>query len=168
VTATRINHVSVPCRDLDESERFYREAFGLERVPSPDFRFPVRWLLVGEQQLHLFQLPEEPLQNQHLAFDVDDFERTFVKLRELGALDTSAHATPVWELPDGSLQLYARDPAGNLLEINWADASSVDRGIVGEIPRRADDVTQSEKARGATLYHARAAKEASVRRPGRA
>jgi YD repeat-containing protein len=149
----RINHVSVPCRDLDESERFYREAFGLERIPSPDFRFPVRWLRVGEQQLHLFQLPEEPLPNQHLAFDVDDFEATYVKLRELGAFDTSAHATPVWELPDGALQLYARDPAGNLLEINWPDASTVDRAVVGEIARRADDVPQSAAAEGATLYH---------------
>ena len=155
MTATRINHVSIPCRDLDESERFYREAFGLERLPSPDFRFPVRWLRVGEQQLHLYQRPEEPLPNQHLAFDVDDFEATYVKLRDLGAFDTSAHATPVWELPDGALQLYARDPSGNLLEINWPDGSSVDRGLVGEIARRADDVAQSESAEGARLYHAK-------------
>jgi YD repeat-containing protein len=155
VSATRINHVSVPCRDLDESERFYREAFGVERLPAPDFRFPVRWLGLGEQQVHLFQLPEDPLPNQHFALDVDDFEATFVKLRELDALDTSAHARPVWELPDGSLQLYARDPAGNLLEINWPDASTVDRSVVGEIPRRSDDVPQSYAARGATLYHAK-------------
>ena len=32
MNARRINHVSIPCRDLDESERFYREAFGLERL----------------------------------------------------------------------------------------------------------------------------------------
>jgi catechol 2,3-dioxygenase-like lactoylglutathione lyase family enzyme len=153
VSAVRINHVSLPCRDLDESERFYREAFGLERIPSPDFRFPVRWLRLGEQQLHLFQLPEQPLPNQHFALDVDDFEATFLKLRALGALDTSTHATPVWELPDGSLQLYARDPSGNMLEVNWPDASTVDRAVVGEIPTRAGDVPQSEDARGATLYH---------------
>jgi YD repeat-containing protein len=154
VSATRINHVSVPCRDLDESERFYREAFGLERIPAPDFRFPVRWLRLGEHQLHLFQLPEQPLPNQHFALDVDDFEVTFLKLRELGALETSTQANPVWELPDGSLQLYARDPAGNMIEVNWRDGSTVDRGVVGEIPRRADDVPQSESSRGATLYHA--------------
>jgi catechol 2,3-dioxygenase-like lactoylglutathione lyase family enzyme len=153
VSAVRINHVSVPCRDLEESERFYREAFGLERIPSPDFRFPVRWLRLGEQQLHLFQLPEQPLPNQHFALDVDDFETTFLKLRALGALDTSTQAAPVWELPDGSLQLYARDPSGNMLEVNWPDASTVDRSVVGEIPKRSDDVPQSDDARGATLYH---------------
>jgi catechol 2,3-dioxygenase-like lactoylglutathione lyase family enzyme len=156
VRATRFNHVSIPCRDLDESERFYRDAFGLDRLPSFEFRFPVRYLGVGEQQLHLMQLPEEqPLPNQHFAFDVDDFEAAFARLRDLGALDLSAHAHPVWELPDGSVQLYARDPAGNLLEVNWPDASTLDRDVVGEIPRRADDVEQGEDALRATLYHAR-------------
>ena len=152
--ATRFNHVSIPCRHLDESERFYREVFGLERLPSFDFRFPVRYLGVGEQQLHLMQLPEEePLPNQHFAFDVDDFEEAFVRLRDLGALDPRGRAHPVWELPDGSVQLYARDPAGNLLEVDWPDVTTVDRDVVGEIPRRADDVEQSEHALRATLYH---------------
>jgi catechol 2,3-dioxygenase-like lactoylglutathione lyase family enzyme len=159
VRATRINHVSIPCRDLDESERFYREVFGLDRLAAPDFRHPVRWLRLGEQQLHLMQVPEEqPLLNQHFGLDVEDFEAAFVKLRELGALDSKTHATPVWELPDGSVQLYARDPAGNLLEVNWPEAATLDRGIVGDIPRRADDVPQSDEARGATLYHAQASR----------
>lgn len=153
--ATRFNHVSIPCRDLDESERFYRDVFGLERLPNFDFRFPVRYLGVGGQQLHLMQLPDEqPLPNQHFAFDVDDFETAFVRLRELGALDGRAHAHAVWELPDGSVQLYARDPAGNLLEVNWPNVSTLDRDVVGEIPRRADDVEQGQGAARATLYHA--------------
>jgi lactoylglutathione lyase len=155
VRATRFNHVSIPCRDLDESERFYREVFGLDRLPTFDFRFPVRYLGVGEQQLHLMELPEEqPLPNQHVAFDVDDFEGTFNRLRDLGALDLRVHQHAVWELPDGSVQLYARDPAGNLLEVDWPDISTLDRDVVGEIPRRAEDVEQSEDAQRATLYHA--------------
>jgi lactoylglutathione lyase len=155
VRATRFNHVSIPCRDLDESERFYREVFGLDRLPTFDFRFPVRYLGVGEQQLHLMELPEEqPLPNQHVAFDVDDFEGTFNRLRDLGALDLRVHKHAVWELPDGSVQLYARDPAGNLLEVDWPDISTLDRDVVGEIPRRAEDVEQSEDAQRATLYHA--------------
>jgi lactoylglutathione lyase len=155
VTATRFNHVSIPCRDLDESERFYREVFGLDRLPTFDFRFPVRYLGVGEQQLHLMELPDEqPLPNQHVAFDVDDFEGAFNRLRDLGALDLRVHKHAVWELPDGSVQLYARDPAGNLLEVDWPDISTLDRDVVGEIPRRAEDVEQSEDAQRATLYHA--------------
>jgi catechol 2,3-dioxygenase-like lactoylglutathione lyase family enzyme len=155
MSAMRINHVSIPCRDLDESERFYRKVFGLERIPAPDFRRPVRWLALGEQQLHLMQIPDEqPMPNQHFGIDVDDFERVFLRLRELGALDSTTHRAAVWELPDGSVQMYARDPAGNLLEVNRPDVSAVDRHVVGEIPRRADDVPQSDEALGSTLYHA--------------
>jgi catechol 2,3-dioxygenase-like lactoylglutathione lyase family enzyme len=155
VSATRFNHVSIPCRDLDESERFYREVFGLDRLPTFDFRFPVRYLGVGEQQLHLMELPEEqPLPNQHFAFDVDDFEGAFDRLRDLGALDLRVHKHAVWELPEGSVQLYARDPAGSLLELDWPDISTLDRDVVGEIARRAEDVEQSEDAQRATLYHA--------------
>jgi hypothetical protein len=40
-----------------------------------------------------------------------------------------------------------------MLEVNWPDASTVDRSVVGEIPKRSDDVPQSDDARGATLYH---------------
>jgi YD repeat-containing protein len=153
VRATGINHVSIPCRDLDESERFYSEVFGLDRVPAPDFRRPVRWLQAGEQQLHLMETPEDrPLPGQHFAFDVDDFEAAYVKLRELGALDDVTHRVAVWELPDGAVQMYARDPAGNLLEVNWPDVTTLDRSIVGDIPRRADDVQQSEEALRAKLY----------------
>lgn len=153
--AKRFNHVSIPARDLDESSRFYEQVFGLERLPTFDFRFPVRYLRIGEQQLHLMQLPEEsPLPNQHFAFDVDDFEAVFVRLRELGAHDTRAHGSAMWELPDGAVQLYARDPAGNLLEVNWPDVTTLDRSVVGEIPKRADQVEQSEEAHRATLYHA--------------
>lgn len=151
--ATRVNHVSIPCRDLDESERFYRDVFGLERIPAPDFRRPVRWLRLGEHQLHLMQTPEQhPLPGQHFGFDVDDFEEAYVRLRDVGALDDETHVHALWELPDGSVQMYARDPAGNLIEINWPDVSTLDRDVVGDIPRRADDVPQSDEGRRAKLY----------------
>jgi catechol 2,3-dioxygenase-like lactoylglutathione lyase family enzyme len=151
--ATRVNHVSIPCRDLDESERFYREVFGLERIPSPDFRRPVRWLQLGEHQLHLMETPNDrPLPGQHFGFDVDDFETAYVRLRDRGALDGETHVHAVWELPDGAVQMYARDPAGNLIEINWPDVTTLDRDVVGDIPRRADDVQQSDEGRRAKLY----------------
>lgn len=152
--ATRVNHVSIPCRDLGESEKFYRDVFGLERIPSPDFRRPVRWLKLGEQQLHLMETPDQPLPGQHFGFDVDDFEAAYVKLKERGALDDQTHVNALWELPDGAVQMYARDPAGNLIEINWPDVTTLDRSVVGEIARRADDIEQSDEGRRAKLYTA--------------
>jgi catechol 2,3-dioxygenase-like lactoylglutathione lyase family enzyme len=54
MAATNLNHVSLIARDLEESVRFYLEVFGMERIPTPNFGFPVHWLRVGPLQLHLF------------------------------------------------------------------------------------------------------------------
>ena len=47
--ATGLNHVSIHARDLEESTRFYEEFFGMRRVATPDFGYPVQWLEVGER-----------------------------------------------------------------------------------------------------------------------
>ena len=119
--ATGINHVSIPCRDLDESETFYRDAFGLERIPSPIFRRPVRWLALGTHQLHLMETPDdEPLEGQHFGFDVDDFEAAFLKLdpdrpriRLLGVTVSGLATGP----PKRQLELAGRSRPG------WDEAS---------------------------------------------
>ena len=75
--ARGFTHVSVSATDLEESVRFYMDFFGMEEVPSPDFSGPVRWLRVGDLQLHLF-LDENPAPaRHHFALDVDDFEATY-------------------------------------------------------------------------------------------
>jgi lactoylglutathione lyase len=156
VAALRVNHVSIWADDLEASARFYEDMFGLERLPAPDFMDTVVvWLRLGEQQLHLFGRETEAPRFHHFGIDVDDVERTVVAARERGLLDDSTFGPPLRELPDGSVQLYLRDPAGNLVEVDWPDASSLDRAVVGEIPKLADLVEQSAAAAGATLYHAR-------------
>ena len=127
--ALRINHVSVHAPDLDASELFYRELFGTERIPTPAFGVPVRWLKVGGTQLHLFQRPVEAPVAHHFAFTVDDPEMVYRKARERGALDRQE----VRRLPDGSVQFYLRDPAGNLLEVNAPDADKLDPSVIGEL-----------------------------------
>ena len=53
--ARGLTHVSVHAYNLEESARFYMEVFGMEEIPAPNFSSPVRWLRVGDLQLHLFQ-----------------------------------------------------------------------------------------------------------------
>ena len=77
--STRINHVSINARDLQESVDFYVELLGAELIPTPNFGLPVQWLALERTQLHL---------------------------------------------PGDVVQLYLRDPAGNLVEI---DHSGIDR-----------------------------------------
>ena len=83
--ATGFTHVSVYARDLAESIRFYRELFGMEEVPSPDFTNPVSWLRVGDLQLHLLQSEDPTPTRQHFGLDVDDFEAA-AKSKDFGAL----------------------------------------------------------------------------------
>ena len=136
--ATGFTHVSISATDLDESARFYKDFFGMEEVPSPDFSGPVRWLRVGNLQLHLF-LDEDPApERHHFALDVDDFEAAYRKAEELGVRDKGRFSTGR-ELPDGAVQMYLRDPAGNLVEVNWPDVTTLDREVIPEIGKIGGD-----------------------------
>ena len=152
--AVRINHVSVNALDLEESARFYETLFGMERLPTPLFPDgPVLWLRVGDQQLHLFERDTPAPRYHHLAFDVDDFEAVYLKARELGLFD-DAFGTQIREHPAGWIQMYVRDPADNLIEIDSPDAKSLDRSVVTGIRALEDDVAQVGPARTATVYTA--------------
>ena len=49
--------------------------------------------------------------------------------------------------------MYFRDPAGNLVEIDWPDASTLDAALVAELYPLEADVPQAGDAAHATLYH---------------
>jgi lactoylglutathione lyase len=154
--ATSFNHVSIHADDLDESAAFYEQLFGMQRVATPTFAFPVVWLRLGSQQLHLFVRPGvQAPRFHHIGLNVDDFEAVYWRAREEGLYDESAFFSGMYELPDGAVQMYLRDPAGNLVEIDWPDASTLDPRIrEGLIPLSAT-VEQTGDALSATLYLAR-------------
>ena len=150
--ATGFNHVSVSARDLEESTRFYVEVFGMEKIPTYTFAFPVQYLRLGELQLHLFERDAPAPEFHHFAVNVDDFEAAYVRARELGIQEQQAFFSHAYELPDGSVQMYLRDPAGNLVEVDWPDVTTLDRTVVTDLKRLEDDVPQDADARDATLY----------------
>jgi catechol 2,3-dioxygenase-like lactoylglutathione lyase family enzyme len=150
--ATGFNHVSVSARDLEESTRFYVEVLGMEKIPTYNFAFPVQYLRLGDLQLHLFERDTPAPEFHHFAVNVDDFEAAYTKARELGIQEEKAFFSHAYELPDGSVQMYLRDPAGNLVEVDWPDVTTVDRSVVTELKRLEDDVSQDEEGRRSTLY----------------
>ena len=155
--ATALNHVSISARNLEESARFYEEVFGLERLPTPTFGNPVLWLRLGDVQLHLFERgAHEAPRFHHIGLEVDDFEAFYLRLTELGIRDSDSLG-PIRELPSGEVQMYLRDPGGNLVEIDWPDAKTIDRSIVADLRRLADDQPQAADAEGASLFTGRTA-----------
>jgi YD repeat-containing protein len=150
--ALRINHVSIHARDLEESARFYEEVFSMKRLPTARFAAPALWLELGAQQLHLFLREGQPQTYQHLAIDVDDFERVYMKAKDRGYLDKTLGAS-VREHPAGWVQMYLRDPAGNLVEVDWPDAKTLDRSVVVDITPLEKVAAQTGEAATATLYH---------------
>jgi lactoylglutathione lyase len=120
-----INHVSIPAHDLRVSTDFYVELLGATPLPSPNFGVPVQWLALGSRtQLHLFERDGDPLSHQHFAVAVADLEPAYRGADRRGAFDRTAFGNHLVELPGDVVQLYVRDPSGNLVEI---DQHGVDR-----------------------------------------
>jgi catechol 2,3-dioxygenase-like lactoylglutathione lyase family enzyme len=122
--SSRINHVSINARDLQESVDFYVELLGAEPIATPNFGIPVQWLALGRTQLHLFEKDLQPTSHHHLGLTVDDVEPVYRAAERRGAFDDRAFGNRLVELPGDVVQLYLRDPAGNLVEI---DHHGVDR-----------------------------------------
>ena len=147
--ATRINHVSIAARDLEESTRFYESVFAMERIPTPTFESPVQWLRVGDMQLHLFLYDGPAPGRHHLGITIDDFDAAYDAVKE--------HVSDTWgwqlvELPSRQVQLYFRDPAENLIELNWPDADTLDRSRYPELRKIAEYFPQRPESEGAVLY----------------
>jgi catechol 2,3-dioxygenase-like lactoylglutathione lyase family enzyme len=147
MAASALNHVSIGALDLEESERFYRELFGLEPIPTPNFGLPVRWLRVGDLQLHLFQRDGKPGRYQHLALSVHDFPALYREAAARGILDGETFGHHLYHLPGDVAQLYIRDPADNLIEVDGRSASTLPDEIRREMrPLPNPQDTENEKA----------------------
>ena len=126
--ATGLNHVSIHALDLEESTRFYVEFFGMRRVATPEFGYPVQWLEVGELQIHLFVRPAEAPVHHHFSLDVDDYGAAYAEAKRRGILQGEPR-----KLPDGAVQMYIADPAGNRVEIDWPDAATLDPSVFRDL-----------------------------------
>ena len=150
--AISLNHVSVIARDLEEGIRFYEEVLGLERVPTPNFGSPIQWLRAGDRQLHLFERSGEAPTHAHVAFEIDDFMGVYRRAKQRGLLDHDTFGSAIRELPGGAVQMYIRDPSGNLVEVDHRDAPTVPLHEVPEYTRLADVFPQDGDAARARLF----------------
>lgn len=115
---SKILHSSLLVRDTERSITFYRDVLGLPVDYSrPDLGFPGAWLDVGEQQIHLLELPNpDPCKgrpdhggrDRHTAMQVTDIEELQSRLEAAGIAFTRSKS--------GRKAIFTRDPDGNALE----------------------------------------------------
>lgn len=157
-----INHVSVNAKDVDESVQFYIDLLGpenCERIPTPNFGVPVpvQWLRIGDRELHIFAFEGVPIASRYYHFaisamDLDQFHGIYQRARDGGFFDSETYGHHIFEMPGGCAQMYVIDPVGNLVEIDWPQASDIDQTIVTDLKRIADRAPQSEENLRSSLF----------------
>ena len=117
---SRVNHVSVSATDLGASIAFYERLLGAVQLATPDFGFPVQWMGLGDTQLHIFERDSKPTAHHHFGVEVDadGLVRAYRMCEELGIFDDDTFGHRLIGLPGDCVQLYLRDPAWNLVELD--------------------------------------------------
>jgi hypothetical protein len=94
----------------------------------------------------------QPSTHHHFGIGVDDLEPVYRAGERRGAFDATTFSNHLVELPGDMVQLYLRDPTGNLVE---ADCPGVDRlpdDIRAALRRLRDVHPQTEENLRARLY----------------
>ena len=140
---TGLNHSGIVVEDLERSVHFYRDVIGLEVVRTIDRDGGPISQVVGYENTHLKgallslndghvieliqyirpKVAERPTQERavlggsHIAFNVDDIQKTMDELTGNGAKQLN----PPVETAPGRKACYMQDPDGNWIELLQID-----------------------------------------------
>ena len=113
-----LHHSSLIVSNTNKSLVFYNGILGLELDNSrPDLGYPGAWLNIGQQQIHLLELPNpDPVDNRpqhggrdrHTALLIDNLDELVSSLESQQIAFTLSKS--------GRKALFCRDPDGNALE----------------------------------------------------
>ncbi len=155
----KINHVALVVSNLEEACAFYEHEMGLEPIPAFLFDYPTAFFKINdEQQLHLTEWEDSYSFRGHVCVQVDDINTLFFRMKELGIIDIGPWGN-VRQLPDGALQMFVRDPSGNLVELSSTPDTVLDPLILkDELFKEGIYVSgrndfRGYKSKDATLYH---------------
>jgi catechol 2,3-dioxygenase-like lactoylglutathione lyase family enzyme len=158
--ATKINHVTLIVNQLEAAAEFYEKELGLEVLPAFLFDYPTAFFKINEsQQLHLSEWEDQISFRGHVCLEVDDFNTLFHRMKALNIIDVQPWGK-VRQLPDGAMQMFVRDPSGNLVELSSAPNSDIDSTIFEDEHFQAGLYVSGRndfrgyKSENATLYHA--------------
>ena len=127
-----IQHVNLAVSDLDAAVAFYTEVLGLGLSPTPDLGFPAQFIAINDfQEIHLNEVEDITPVRSHFCIRVADFDEVFRRTKKSGSIDTSTFG-PAHRLASGVMQMFVRDPHGNLVEIACDADQPIDPEILSD------------------------------------
>lgn len=133
-----MEHFLIQSADIEKTRDWWVNVLGMRVGPSPDFKFPVYWLYIGDRDvLHLTQGGANVTDNRmkylgqqstategsgvidHVGFRATGLEETIARLNSLGIAFKERQVND-----QGLYQLFLFDPNGVKVELNF-DASEV-------------------------------------------
>jgi catechol 2,3-dioxygenase-like lactoylglutathione lyase family enzyme len=142
-----IEHFLLQTADIDATCDWYERVLGMQRGYTPDFKFPVQWMYLGDKDVvHITEGGKNTSANRkaylgqqsealsgsgvidHVAFrctglreTLEHLKRAKVEFRERMVSD------------QGLYQLFLFDPNGVKVELNFANAEAIELGIEPEL-----------------------------------
>ena len=142
---THLEHFLIQTADLEATRDWYVQTLGFREGPHPDFKFPVVWLYLGEQDvIHLTQGGKQVSENRkqylgqqseatqgsgvidHMAFRCTGLREMMQHLKDRGVAFRTRQVDD-----QGLYQLFLMDPNGVKIELNYANAEA--RGLSAEL-----------------------------------
>ena len=133
---SHLEHFLIQTADLAATRDWYVEVLGMRVGPSPDFKFPVCWLYIGEKDvLHLTEGGAHTSENRkkflgqqseatrgtgvvdHVAFRATGLPEMMEHLNQLGVKYTKRMVDD-----QGLFQLFLMDPNDVKVELNFANS----------------------------------------------
>jgi len=132
MTETNIQHVNLMVDDLGAAVTFYTEVLGLGLAPTPDLGFPAQFIAINDyQEIHLNELSDVTPERAHFCLRVGDFNGVFARAKSAGAVETRTWGQ-ARRLASGVVQMFVRDPEGNLVEIACGADQPIDPEILAD------------------------------------
>ena len=147
---SHIEHVLIQSADMAATRDWYVRVLGFRVGPAPDFKFPVCWLYLGEQDvIHLTEGGANVSENRkryvgqdsqategsgaidHVAFRCTGLRAMLAHLKAEGVAFRERQVSD-----QGLYQLFLHDPNGIKVELNFANAEAA--GLTPEL--RASDL----------------------------
>jgi len=124
-----LQHVNILVDDLAEGIAFYNGLLGVELDETPSLDFPAQFFkFANGAQIHMNEFRDERPFRAHFCLVVDDFSDVFWRVKKAGVIDNEPWGK-VRQLPTGTMQMFLRDPSGNLVEIASRKSDEIDPKI---------------------------------------